>query len=1326
MFITAWTAVLSAANEEIHFDIPAGDAIEMVKLAAYQADVELLFALELPQGAQTNAVEGVMTVDKVFERMLDETPLVAVPVSGGEAFGIMIRAEKGGNVPERSENELETLPSQKLENPEKMELNEGKNKKGLLKALTAVFAIGVSGAQGQDSAEDQEVLVLSPFTVNASDNTGYRATTTLAGSRVRTNVRDLGSSIAIATDEFMTDLGATDGDSLLQYIGNAETGGVLGNFSSADIGQNTTNAARLAPQNAQRIRGLDRAVLTRDYFTTNIPFDSYNTTRVTVNRGPNSILFGLGSPGGVINNSTRKASTSKNFGDASIRFDHNGGHRETFSINRVLVEDRLAVSFSAMNEKLKFRQDPAFEEDTRFFVAAEAVLSNNENSNVLGKTSLQASFERGDILRNPPDVLPPRDGFSSWWEGYGDINAILRVPGYDIAGLDNEGVLPQQVRDAVTAGLATVPEGQTLDQFITQVSGFEPQSLHDDRFTGGTPRGTGTIARQPYFIFPAINFNNGQANTQPGWNDPNLDGIEGIMARWRRNGFRVQDLFWTRDPFERLRGDFSAANIQNREIFDYHKFLLQGDTNRIDENFDAGNVILRQDLFGGKGGIELAFDRQSTERRSFLPFSTRDSKQVSIDITTHQAPGDADFDGVADRLPNENLGRPVIRWGDSDNAVDNARQLLRTDQDTIRATAFASFDFRDRSESFWANMLGNHTLTGLFEERTENGYFEDRRGAWWADSGEDPAAGHISNGTNDNNRRKVKAQIYLGPDARGFSSPDQVRLEPINVRLPQVGDTYTIWYFDNRGSVDAGGVNEWRIIDHLFDADISKRRVTSEAITLQSSFFNDMVKTLFARRSDDIESFARLQEDGPFVTDATPLGLRLRENEDPLANPTITDGNFNPALLQLRQDREFSEPTTTWSVVVSYPEDLLGELPLGMDLHAHYYEGESFEAAAPGINILGEVLPNPTGTTTEYGFTAEFFEGRFSVRVNWFESIRNSARGGGATGPINQIDFWLERIAEADNGGTSLFPTTPEDLALGPVPNEFGETNINRGTGTDADIIGVSSFDEYYQAIIDLVPDDIQSIYNFRVETLPNGDRVNVFDTPDGNLQTTFDNVTEGLEIDLVGELTNNLSLSLNVAQQEAIRSNSVPLALDVAQRVNENVQSTGFARSRRSPFQGGTDDTGAVYNNIVTGLLATRALDGTPSDELREWRVNAVARYKFLDGALKGFTIGGGLRYQDAVAIGNPLIVDPEIGEIVPDVDNPYLGPNELNGDLFLRYGRKLNDKVDWTVQLQARNLYRKNGSDDIPIHANPDGNVALIRIPNEQQYFLTNTFKF
>ena len=45
---------------------------------------------------------------------------------------------------------------------------------------------------------------------------------------------------------------------------------------------------------------------------------------------------------------------------------------------------------------------------------------------------------------------------------------------------------------------------------------------------------------------------------------------------------------------------------------------------------------------------------------------------------------------------------------------------------------------------------------------------------------------------------------------------------------------------------------------------------------------------------------------------------------------------------------------------------------------------------------------------------------------------------------------------------------------------------------------------------------------------------------------------------------------------------------------------------------------------------------------------------------------------------------------------------------DLFIRYRKKLTNKIEWGIQFNARNLYRKNGDDDIPVTFNPDGRLA------------------
>ena len=75
--------------------------------------------------------------------------------------------------------------------------------------------------------------------------------------------------------------------------------------------------------------------------------------------------------------------------------------------------------------------------------------------------------------------------------------------------------------------------------------------------------------------------------------------------------------------------------------------------------------------------------------------------------------------------------------------------------------------------------------------------------------------------------------------------------------------------------------------------------------------------------------------------------------------------------------------------------------------------------------------------------------------------------------------------------------------------------------------------------------------------------------------------------------------------------------------------------------------------------------------------------------------------------------------------MSRPYFDDGLFSGDAWVSYQRKImDDRVDWNIKLNVRNLV--GDDDDIPVVTNPDGNVAVIRIPNPRTIYLTNTFKF
>ena len=69
--------------------------------------------------------------------------------------------------------------------------------------MIAPLAIPVLVMAQEDTLEEEEVFQLSPFTVSAGEDIGYMATNTLAGTRLKTSLEDVASTVTVVTKEFM-------------------------------------------------------------------------------------------------------------------------------------------------------------------------------------------------------------------------------------------------------------------------------------------------------------------------------------------------------------------------------------------------------------------------------------------------------------------------------------------------------------------------------------------------------------------------------------------------------------------------------------------------------------------------------------------------------------------------------------------------------------------------------------------------------------------------------------------------------------------------------------------------------------------------------------------------------------------------------------------------------------------------------------------------------------------------------------------------------------------------------------------------------------------
>lgn len=1113
-------------------------------------------------------------------------------------------------------------------------------------------------------AAEQEPIVLSPFVLDEDNSEGYRATNTLAGTRLRTPLRDLGSAIEVVTKEFLEDTGATNAGELLSYTLNTETGGMQGNFAGGgfDSGGNRTdqNEARINPQFNQRVRGLGAASLTRDYFLTNIPFDSYNSSQVTINRGPNSILFGVGSPGGIIDNSLNKASFVGNFGTAVVRIGSHGSYRGSLDYNHILIDDRVSFRVAGLLEKNNYNQDPAYEQDQRLYASVEAVLLKNDNSRFLDRTVLRANIENGNIESNPPMVVPPRSLYHNWWT----------APTLDYAQYTG----------------STPPANHTTN-FVPQYT----SSL--DKTPGGISTATTpNLAWTTVFDQGALVFQDPNAQA-PDAATPSFPGSEGLQGRMTfYPGAQRYEWFSTQAAEgQNYATGFVYPSIQDRNVFDYHNQLFSGNTSIVDREFTTYNVALEQLFFDDKSaGIELAYDNQKWKPFWQTPVddslvSIYSNADITIDISEKLANGD----------PNPNLGRPYVRLFDFGGYREQ-----QIDREAARATAFYEFDFEKVFENGWGKWLGSHTFNGLLSTQKDTNEFRNYRASWTSDEIQMPPEGW--SGRNGSFFRTVLGVAYVGPSALNATGPEQVRISPINVPVPQLGDVYNIWYQGRTGNAsndDSIKANNFNVSHVLFGGNMRRNEIDSKAFTVQSRLLDGHLVGLVGWRTDEASSYERLTTQQ--IAELTGDTSRY-----------LPDGNLKPEnfILQSEPSAVESGDTFTASVVAHVPDEWTSALPLEPRVSFHYGTSENFSPVGLRRDVYLNVIAPPTGETKEYGFSLELAR-KFHVRVNWFET-ESAGFDAGLNAALlnNRTAYQLERmVAEPQNTGWTFEETkAAATVDLGgadPIPN-------------------INSYAEMEAAIRGLVPSEIMDQLNYRV-TQDNAGNYQVENETFGGQVATAVIQAKGFEIDFVANPTPSWRIMLNVGKQETVQSDSAPVMKQLADTIVANMEASGLANLRVSPTFNAPE---TVYNNlnrlVLVPLNGVLAKDGTTSLEQRKWRANLVTNYRFGNGSpLKGFAVGGGLRWQDEVGIGYSQIYTDETG-IIPDLSQPYFAPSEWNADLWLSYEKRLSDAINWRIQLNLRNALGDN--DDIPVRANPDGTIAAIRIPNEKTWFLTNTFEF
>ncbi|HKJ91023.1 MAG TPA: hypothetical protein VJ960_07815, partial [Oceanipulchritudo sp.] len=236
--------LLAQPGLEQKFRISAGKAEDTLKAFSQQSDMQVLFFMDQVNGHKTRALKGTYTSATALSLLLEGSGLEFT--LDDETGAILINASGNGSVNQTNAMSGDASPAGDSLN-HNLKLDETMNKQNGKPTFwrKLLFAVGIIGAttpnaalaQEQDTDEQQEeIFELSPFLVSGSEDQGYYATQSLAGTRLKSNIRDVGASISIITEEFMEDTASVDASELLIYTAGTETGGFTGNFSAGSTG----------------------------------------------------------------------------------------------------------------------------------------------------------------------------------------------------------------------------------------------------------------------------------------------------------------------------------------------------------------------------------------------------------------------------------------------------------------------------------------------------------------------------------------------------------------------------------------------------------------------------------------------------------------------------------------------------------------------------------------------------------------------------------------------------------------------------------------------------------------------------------------------------------------------------------------------------------------------------------------------------------------------------------------------------------------------------------------------------------------------------------
>ena len=388
-------------------------------------------------------------------------------------------------------------------------------------------------------------------------------------------------------------------------------------------------------------------------------------------------------------------------------------------------------------------------------------------------------------------------------------------------------------------------------------------------------------------------------------------------------------------------------------------------------------------------------------------------------------------------------------------------------------------------------------------------------------------------------------------------------------------------------------------------------------------------------------------------------------------------------------------------------------------LNVHVNKSDSFapQVVRQAVDSTGNV-PNPHGYSTEWGFSLASLDGKFNVRVNRFQTKELYSRGS-EVGTLGNRYLDMEGRPDGSNNiQVSSFRYFATQIALGRLRAQgIANPSASQLDPAVAKLMGLS--DEMYTRLVYSGPSQPQTVGTTDVSS--KGFELEATYNPTRNWRMKFTGSQTRAQDDRVSpEIYNWWQARIPV--WTSLRTDVVPgdgkgrLWWDT---VPGDFFSGGETRTPQTRWI--QDQFGAYW------AAATNA--GRPRTQMREYRFAGITNYDFTEGKLKGFNIGGALRWESKASIGfeaGPAEKSGPYQGAVLFLDNDKPIWDKARAYLDLSAGYKLrfyNDKIRTKIQLNVKNV--TEGGRLQMIGVNPDGKGYAYRIIDPRQFILSTSFE-